>query len=283
MSRQISPTRRADVAHRRRTDFATTMSQDPDQHDPREAWGPSFWLTLHLGAMTTADLVWAAGRSEALTRGVGAEGDAEAPATAEDLARDVARVVNRTPGTVVPPALSTPAAVERLLSHPSGPFPGATSAARVAALTEAASGVHDLLGLVRRVACNVCRVHAMQWADRNPPASLHPTDIVQWTVDLHNMVNKRKGVPEMTLQEANQAIVAKFNGGPYGVAEQRLLERQRIGTGLVGVAAFVVLIVGILLGRHTAGDLGRKDPGAPKFPPALPTLGAYSPAAAASF
>ncbi len=61
-------------------------------------------------------------------------------------------------------------------------------------------------GLVHLIPCPVCRVHYAEHLKTNPvtPALDTREDLFNWTVNVHNSVNKSLGKPELTPLEALQ-------------------------------------------------------------------------------
>ena len=53
------------------------------------------------------------------------------------------------------------------------------------------------------IPCSVCRTHYKEHITSNPltPFLDSRTDLIKWTVDIHNSVNKMLGKPEWTMEE----------------------------------------------------------------------------------
>ena len=53
------------------------------------------------------------------------------------------------------------------------------------------------------IPCSVCRAHYKEHITSNPltPFLDSRTDLIKWTVDIHNSVNKMLGKPEWTMEE----------------------------------------------------------------------------------
>ncbi len=50
--------------------------------------------------------------------------------------------------------------------------------------------------------CEICGSHLFEKIEKNPPPYTNSKEMFQWTVDLHNSVNKENGKPELTFDEA---------------------------------------------------------------------------------
>lgn len=60
-----------------------------------------------------------------------------------------------------------------------------------------------LMQLANRLPCGECKQFYMEQLTTNPP--LHVSTYFEWTVNLHNAVNRKLGKPEMDVEEARTA------------------------------------------------------------------------------
>lgn len=58
--------------------------------------------------------------------------------------------------------------------------------------------------------CAGCSIHCIQYLSENPPKLSCRSDLIDWTIDFHNNVNKRTGKRVLDKKEAYQKIEEKF-------------------------------------------------------------------------
>jgi len=73
------------------------------------------------------------------------------------------------------------------------------------------------------IPCSVCRTHYKEHISSHPltPFLDSRTDLIKWTVDIHNTVNKMLGKPEWTMEEvmAYYERIGKRNRSPVWTKE----------------------------------------------------------------
>ena len=64
--------------------------------------------------------------------------------------------------------------------------------------------------LVHIIPCATCATHYAEYINKNPPKLTNKHDLIKWTIDLHNNVNKRLGKKIYTYNEAVNLISNSF-------------------------------------------------------------------------
>lgn len=62
--------------------------------------------------------------------------------------------------------------------------------------------------------CAFCSRHYKEKFDKNPPPLENSKELFQWTVDIHNSVNRDNGKREFTYEEAYNEVITNSNKKP---------------------------------------------------------------------
>jgi hypothetical protein len=83
--------------------------------------------------------------------------------------------------------------------------------------------------------CEICAQHFRQEMDKTPPRMQSRKDLFEWTVDVHNAVNKRNGKRPLTYAEAIREVESNVE---YRKT-RRMVQGMAFGVGMV-VILFLV-------------------------------------------
>lgn len=86
--------------------------------------------------------------------------------------------------------------------------------------------------------CNTCQMHFTQYLQNNPPKLNSQMDLITWTIDLHNDVNKRNNKKIYSYDEALTLIKKNMEDEKNKKPPQK--------SNLIFIIIFIVLIVIII-------------------------------------
>lgn len=100
------------------------------------------------------------------------------------------------------------------------------------------------ISLANVIPCEKCKTHYREMIDKNPPQLENKDALFKWTVDIHNIVNKRLGKDTFTL---NQAYDKFMNLDEKVSKPTKIIDNLIWLKALLVIAIIAILIIFIIL------------------------------------